>query len=188
MSTVYNSAAIAKTMNTGVSNVTGTTPENTTATEDYKHVVNNGGQYIKNPRNILVNSAVGRTSNGLTVSRNSDGTITIVGTATVATSVYFYNFTGSSIPTRVTESDYQKIPIGKYLCGSAPPGSEINKYSLACRVGAEIGGNTRLLRVQPGEPLMIDNTNGENSYILLYFTVWPGQAVNLTVNPYLKKV
>ena len=185
---VYNSAAIAETMNVGVSNVTGTTTENATATEDYKQVVNNGGQYIKNPRDILVNNAVGRTSNGLTVSRNSDGTISIVGTATATASVYFYNFTGSSIPTRVTDADYQKIPIGKYLCGSAPPGSEINKYLLSCRVGSEIGGNTRLLRVQSGEPLMIDNTNGESNYILLYFTVWSGQTVNLIVSPYLKKV
>lgn len=188
MSVNYNSLAIAETMNAGVSNVTGTTTENVTATESYNHVVNNGGQYIKNPRDILINNAVGRTSNGLTVSRNSDGTVTIVGTATATTSVYFYNYAGTSIPTTVTENAYQEIPKGKYIIGSSPNGSEINKYFMSYRYGSKIGGSTRLGRVLPNETNIIDNTNGDYKYILLYFTVWSGQTVNLTVNPYLKKV
>ena len=180
---VYNSAALATAMNSAINNVTGgeTTPMN------FSGAVNLG-KYIKNPRDILENNVTAKTANGLTITSNNDGTFNIVGTATAATNVLIKLFTGSGIPSTVNDTAYQEIPKGKYIIGSSPNGSAVNKYIMSYRYGSAVGGSTRLGRVQPGEINIIDNTNGDYNYILLYFTVWPGQTVNLTVNPYLKKV
>lgn len=186
---VYNSAAIAETMNVGVSNVTGTTAENVTATESYNQVVNNGGQYIKNPRDILINNTTGRTLGGLEISVNSDGTINVSGTATDNNrNIMFYSNSTGAIPTTVNASMYQKIPRGKYICGPSPAGSEANKYIMSMRYGSAIDGNTRLMRIPSGETIVIDNTTGDFDYCLIYFTVWVGIELKVVLNPYLKKV
>ena len=180
---VYNSAALATAMNSAINNVTGgeTTPMN------FSGAVNLG-KYIKNPRDILENNVTAKSLNGLTITSNNDGTFNIAGTATAVTSVLMKLFTNQGVPSNVQENAYQEIPKGKYIIGSSPVGSEINKYIMSYRYGTTIGGSTRLGRVLPNETNIIDNTNGEYKYILMYFSVWSGQTVNLTVNPYLKKV
>ncbi len=180
---VYNSAALAAAMNSAVNNVTG----GKLSPESYNGAVNLG-KYITNPRDILENNVTAKSVNGLTVTSNNDGTFNIVGTATAVTNVLLKLFTGAGIPTTVNDTAYQEIPKGKYIIGSSPNGSAVNKYIMSYRYGSTMGGSTTLQRIQPDEPLMIDNTNGDYNYILLYFTVWLGQTVNLTVNPYLKKV
>ena len=180
---VYNSAALAAAMNSSLNNVTGgeTTPIN------FSGAVNLG-KYIKNPRDILENNVTAKVINGLTITANNDGTFNVVGTATASTNVSMKLFTTTAIPANVQENAYQEIPKGKYIIGSSPTGSAVNKYIMSYRYGSTVGGSTRLGRVQPGETNLIDNTNGDYNYILLYFTVWSGQTVNITVNPYLKKV
>lgn len=180
---VYNSAAIAAAMNSAINNVTGgeTTPIN------FSGAVNLG-KYIKNPRDILENNVTAKSINGLSITSNNDGTFNAVGTATAATNVLMKLFTNAGVPSNVQENAYQEIPKGKYIIGSSPAGSEANKYIMSYRYGTTIGGSTRLSRILPDETNIIDNTNGDYKYILMYFTVWPGQTVNLTVNPYLKKV
>ena len=180
---VYNSAALAVAMNSAINNVTG----GELSPESYNGAVNLG-KYITNPRDILENNVTAKTVNGLTVTSNNDGTFNIVGTATASTNVLLKLFTGAGIPSTVNDTAYQEIPKGKYIIGSSPNGSAVNKYIMSYRYGSAVGGSTRLDRVQPGETNFIDNTNGDYNYILLYFTVWLGQTVNLTVNPYLKKV
>lgn len=180
---VYNSAALAAAMNSAVNNVTG----GELSPESYNGAVNLG-KYITNPRDILENNVTAKTISGLTITANNDGTFNIVGTATATTQVLMKLFTNAGVPANIQENAYQEIPKGKYIIGSSPAGSEVNKYIMSYRYGTTIGGSTRLDRVLPGETNIIDNTNGDYKYILLYFTVWPGQAVNLTVNPYLKKV
>ena len=181
---VYNSAALAAAMNSAINNVTGgeTTPEN------FGGAVNLG-KYIKNPRDILENNVTAKVVNGLTITANNDGTFSVVGTATATVLIQIKTFnTVSSVPVTVNDNDYQHIPKGKYILGSSPNGSEVNKYIMTYRYGSVKGGTTRLSRVLPNETNIIDNTNGEYNYIILYFVVWSGQTVNLTVNPYLKKV
>lgn len=180
---VYNSAALAAAMNSAINNVTG----GETTTENFGGAVNLG-KYIKNPRDILENNVTAKEINGLTITSNNDGTFNIVGTATAATNVLIKLFSNMGVPTSVNESAYQEIPKGEYIIGSSPVGSETNKYIMSYRYGTTMGGATTLKRIAPNETTIIDNTNGEYKYILLYFTVWSGQTVNLTVNPYLKKV
>lgn len=180
---VYNSGALAAAMNSVINNVTG----GETTSINFSGAVNLG-KYIKNPRDILVNNVTAKSINGLSITSNNDGTFNVVGTATAATNVLMKLFTNAGIPANVQENAYQEIPKGKYIIGSSPNGSEQNKYIMSYRYGSTMGGPTSLKRLQPNETDIIDNTNGDYNYILLYFTVWPGQTVNLTVNPYLKKV
>lgn len=180
---VYNSAALAAAMNSAINNVTG----GELSPESYNGAVNLG-KYIKNPHDILENNVTAKTANGLTVTSNNDGTFNVIGTATAVTNVLLKLFTNAGVPTNVQENAYQEIPKGKYIIGSSPNGSEVNKYIMSYRHGSTIGGSTAVKRIQPGEINIIDNTNGDYKYILLYFTVWSGQTVDLTVNPYLKKV
>lgn len=180
---VYNSAAIAAAMNSAINNVTG----GEVSTENFGGAVNLG-KYIKNPRDILEYNVTAKSINGLSITSNNDGTFNIVGTATAATNVLMKLFSNAGVPTSVQENAYQEIPKGKYIIGSSPADSAVNKYIMSYRYGTTIGGSTRLGRVLPNETNIIDNTDGEYKYILMYFTVWAGQTVNLTVNPYLKKV
>ena len=181
---VYNSAAIAAAMNSAINNVTG----GELSPESYNGAVNLG-KYITNPRDILENNVTARVNNGLTITSNNDGTFNVVGTATalVLVPIKGFNIT-TAVSGVVTADTYQHIPKGKYMIGSSPNGSEINKYIMSYRYGDKIGGSTNVVRVLPNETNVIDNTNGDYSYINLYFAVWSGQTVNLTVNPYLKKV
>lgn len=174
---VYNSAALAAAMNSSINNITGgeTTPE------DLKGAVNLG-TYIKNPRNIIINSATGRIINGLTITANNDGTITVRGTATTNTNLFIVN----NAPI-ISANSYQELPKGVYAISGSPVGAVESKFIMSFRYGATTTG-TSLMRIPAQTKVTIDNSNGTYKFIAPYISVWGGQTIDATFTPTLIKV
>lgn len=174
---VYNSAALAAAMNSSINNVTGgeTTPEN------FSGAVNLG-TYIKNPRNIIINNVTGRTINGLTITANNDGTITVTGTATANTNLFIVN---NAIT--VSVGSYQKLPKGVYIISGSPVGAGERGYIMSIRYG-DSTSSSAILRIPAQTKVTIDNSNGTYNFIAPYISVWSGETVNVTFTPTLIKV
>ena len=174
---VYNSAALAAAMNNAINNVTGgeTTPEN------FGGAVNLG-KYIKNPRNIIINNVTGRIINGLTITANNDGTITVTGTATANTNLFIVNNALT-----VSNNSYQELSKGVYIISGSPVGSVESKFIMSLRYGTTAAG-TAIKRIPAQTKVTIDNSNGAYKFIAPYISVWNGQTINATFTPTLIKV
>lgn len=174
---IYNSAALSAAMNSAINNVTGgeTTPMN------FSGAVNLG-KYIKNPRNIIINNATGRIINGLTITANNDGTITVTGTATANTNLFIVN----NAPT-ISVGSSQKLPKGIYIISGSPVGAGVNDYIMSMRYG-ESTSNMALMRIPAQTKVTIDNSNGAYNFIAPYISIWSGKTVNTTFTPTLIKV
>jgi len=174
---VYNSAALAAAINSSINNVTG----GETTSENFSGAVNLG-TYIKNPRNIIINNATGRTINGLTITANNDGTITVTGTATANTNLFIVDNTLT-----VSVNSYQKLPKGTYIISGSPVGADVNKYIMSIRYG-RTATSAAIQRISAQTKVTIDNNDGTYNFIAPYISVWNGQTVNVTFIPTLIKV
>lgn len=174
---VYNSAAIAAAMNSVINNVTGgeTTPEN------FKGAVNHG-KYIKNPLDVLINTITSQTFNGLEIRRNSDESLSISGTATASTNLYYVNNA-----TTISNDAYQRLGRHKYYVTGGAKGGAVNSYIITIGYKKLLTDTLRTVRIPYGETVILDNTNGAYDYIAPYIAVWRNTTVNFTTNLQIKK-
>ena len=145
------------------------------------------GQYVipvETSEDILVNNLTSQEYNGLTLTKNSDGSVRIQGTATANSNFHLYNDSHSA-----TLSSYQIIDNGTYYIGGGIEGSEEGKYYLSARYDDAAGGApSQVLRIPYGDNILIDNPTGAYKYLSFYIAVWKGQTVDFTCKPYLKAV
>ena len=174
---VYNSAALAAAMNSSLNNVTGTE----ISTTDYNGAVNLG-KHIKNPLDILVNTISSQNVNGLEIGRNSDESISVSGTATANTNLYYVN--NSTI---VSNACYQRLGRHKYYVTGGIKGSLVNSYIITIGYKKLLTDTLRTIRVPYGETVILDNTNGNYDYIAPYIAIWRNTTVNFIANLQIKK-
>lgn len=139
---------------------------------------------IETAEDILVNNLTTQEYNGLTLTRNADGSVRVQGTATANSSFHLYNDSHSAIL-----SSYQIIDNGTYYIGGGIEGNEEGKFYLSARYDdAEGGTPAQTLRIPYGENIRLDNSAGAYKYLSVYISVWSGITVDFTCNPYLKAV
>lgn len=134
-------------------------------------------------KNILENYYQSEEYNGLTITVNSDKSITLNGTASAACTIAIFN----NSHTLVTAA-YQIIDNGTYILTGAPESQSDGTYMLSYRYDDAIGGAPSVLgRVTP-EGVEIDNTNGAYRYLAVYIAVWSGAVLDhVTFRPMLRR-
>lgn len=136
------------------------------------------------PENMLINNLTSQEYNGLTLTKNPDGSVRVQGTATANVNFCLYN-NGYTL----TTSAYQVIENGIYYIGGGIEGNEEGKFILSARYDDAIGGApSQMFRIPYGENVRIDNSNGEYKYLAVYIAVWSGTTVDFICKPYLYKV
>lgn len=123
-------------------------------------------------QNILVNnvSANQQSANGLTFKKNSDGSVTISGTATATSNLW--------INTGVT-----KIPRGVYTLSGCPQGGSKSTYRLICNY--RIGSTDSTWLADDGNGMSGELTS-DIDYIRCAFVVFSGTTVDFTFYPQLE--
>lgn len=159
------------------------TPENPIQPSGCGEFINE--QYIipvETAEDILVNNLTSQVYNGLTLTKNADGSVRVQGTAIANRNFHLYNDSHSA-----TLSSYQIIDNGIYYIGGGIEGNEEGKYYLSAMYDDDTGGApSRVLRIPYGENIRIDNSTGEYRYLSVYIAVWKGTTVDFTCKPYLK--
>ena len=131
--------------------------------------------------NVIVDNLASTTVNGITITRNNDGSVTFNGTATAATNFIISNNTQ-------TVFDYYLIDRDLYYIDGSPEGAAVYKYIMSYRYINENGDPSSLARVPYGGAVL-DNTNGDRNKIAPYITVWSGITCNqVTFFPSLRKM
>lgn len=139
---------------------------------------------VETSEDILVNNLTSQEYNGLTLTKNPDGSVRVQGTATANVNFCLYN-NGYTL----TTDAYQVIENGVYYVGGGIEGNEEGRFYLSARYDDAIGGApSQLFRIPYGESIRIDNSNGEYKYLAVYLAVWRGATVDFTCKPYLKAV
>ena len=132
-------------------------------------------------KNVIVNTLASQTYNGITLTRNSDGSVTLNGTAEAS-----MNFSMTRDTHTLNPDDYQPIENAVYVISGSPEGAAVNKYMMSFRYVSAIGSTSSFARI-PQEGLTIDNTGGEYNYIAPYISVWSGITCNnVTFRPMLR--
>ena len=132
---------------------------------------------------ILVNNLTTQEYNGLTLTRNADGSVRVQGTATANSNFYLCNDGHSAIL-----ASYQIIDNGIYYTGGGIEGGEEGKFILSAAYDDAIGGTAaRRFRIPYGENIRIDNSTGAYKYLSIYIAVWNSATVDFTCKPYLSK-
>ena len=134
--------------------------------------------------NIIKNELTSRTVNGITLTVNSDGTVTVNGTATADTT---FSLVRGRNGTSFTSADYQELQNGVYVISGSPSDGAVNKYLMSYRYDNDLSSDppSGLARVYPGRNIL-DNSSGTRRYICPYISVWSGITVdNVTFSPYL---
>lgn len=136
------------------------------------------------PEDVLVNNLTSKEVNGLTVTRNADGSVSVKGTSTANTNLCIYNDSLSA-----TAAAYQIIENGQYLIGGGIAGGAENEFILSASYDDALGGTpARRMRVPYGEEIPLDNSDGAYRYLCVYIAVWKSQTVDFTCKPHLYKV
>lgn len=131
--------------------------------------------------NVIVDNLAPKTVNGITVTRNNDGSVTFNGTATAATNFFISN-------NAQTVGDYYLIDRDLYYIDGSPEGAAVYKYIMSYRYINENDDPSSLARVPYGGGVL-DNTNGDRNKIAPYITVWSGITCNqVTFFPSLRKM
>lgn len=131
--------------------------------------------------NEILNNVASQEINGLTVTRNGDGSLTLNGTATASTNFVLKNDSHAV-------GDYYQIDKDRYYISGSPEGSASNKYIMSYRYIAENSESSTIARVPSGGGIL-DNTNGDRNTIAPYITVWSGITCNnVTFRPALQKI
>jgi len=139
---------------------------------------------VETSEDILVNNLTSKEVNGLTVTRNADGSVSVKGTSTANTNLCIYNDSLS-----ITAAAYQIIENGQYLIGGGIAGGAENEFILSARYDDALGGTpARRMRVPYGEEIPLDNSDGAYRYLCVYIAVWKDQTVDFNCKPYLKAV
>ena len=129
----------------------------------------------------ILNNVTSQEINGLTVTRNGDGSLTFNGTATASTNFFLKNDSH-------TVGDYYQIEKDRYYISGSPQGAASNKYIMSYRYIAENSESSTIARVPSGGDIL-DNTNGDRNTIAPYIAVWSGITCNnVTFNPELRKI
>lgn len=140
-------------------------------------------KYCKtNGPNLVENNLTNKTANGLTITVNGNA-ITVNGTATANTNINIYNDTvGSNL-------GYQKLGKGKYIVDGNPSDAANNDFILSLRYRATESGTSAIMRFPVGETTVIDNTNGDYTYVGIYVAVWSGKTLdNKVFTPTIKPI
>lgn len=126
-------------------------------------------------KNIIKNELTSRTINGVTLTVNSDKSITLNGTATATTSFILFGDCVDSI----TRDNYQELQNGVYVISGSPSDALENRYIMSFRYDDDIYSDpmSNLARVYPGN-ITLDNTNGDFRYICPYISIWSGVTAN----------
>ena len=136
--------------------------------------------------NELTNNITSQEINGLTVTRNQDGSITINGTASASTSFVIKN-DGHSVGTSENEN-YITIDQDRYFISGSPIGSATNKYIMSYRYIGVNDSATSLARVPQGGAILNNLDNGRYK-IAPYITVWSGiHCDDVVFKPMLQKI
>ena len=136
--------------------------------------------------NELTNNITSQEINGLTVTRNQDGSITINGTASASTSFVIKN-DGHSVGTSENEN-YITIDQARYFISGSPIGSASNKYIMSYRYIGVNDSATSLARVPQGGAILNNLDNGRYK-IAPYITVWSGiHCDDVVFKPMLQKI
>lgn len=131
--------------------------------------------------NVIVDNLASTTVNGITMTRNNDGSVTFNGTATAATNFVIANNTQGVF-------DYYLIDRDLYYIDGSPEGAAVYKYIMSYRYINENGDPSSLARVPYGGAVL-DNTNGDRNKIAPYISVWSGITCNqVTFFPSLRKM
>ena len=131
--------------------------------------------------NVIVDNLAPKTVNGITMTRNNDGSVTFNGTATAATNFFISN-------NAQTVGDYYLIDRDLYYIDGSPEGADVYKYIMSYRYINENDDPSSLARVPYGGGVL-DNTNGDRNKIAPYITVWSGITCNqVTFFPSLRKM
>lgn len=139
---------------------------------------------VETSEDILINSLTSQEYNGLTLTKNPDGSVRVQGTATANVNFCLYNNSYA-----LTANAYQIIENGVYYIGGGIEGNKEGKFILSARYDDAIGGApSQMFRIPYGENIKIDNSNGEYKYLAVYIAVWNGQTVDFVCKPYLKAV
>lgn len=140
-------------------------------------------KYCKtNGPNLVENNLTNKTANGLTITVNGNA-ITVNGTATGNTNINIQNDTvGANL-------GYQKLGKGKYILDGNPAGAANNNFIISMRYKATESGASAIMRFPVGETVVIDNTNGDYTYIGIYVAVWNGKTLdNKVFTPTIKPI
>ena len=127
-------------------------------------------------KNEIINTIATQTRNGLTITRNDDGSITINGTATANT-----NFVLTQDTQTFNVADYQEIDRQRYILSGSPASGAVNKYLMSFKYCSAAGSASSFARVPAGGSAVIDNTSGDHCLIAPYITVWNGITCNNVV-------
>lgn len=122
-----------------------------------------GSMYSK--KNLLPNDLSSRTVNGLTVTVNSDKSVTIVGTASAQTALLMK----------------AALPVGSYKVSGTPAGSNTNTYHML--FDNQATGTTKYVTEStPDQSLDVS----EASTVSIYIRVMNGQTINATFYPMVR--
>ena len=136
--------------------------------------------------NELTNNITSQEINGLTVTRNYDGSITINGTASASTSFVVKN-DGHSVGAALNDN-YITIDQARYFISGSPIGSATNKYIMSYRYIGVNDSETSLARVPQGGAILNNLDNGRYK-IAPYITVWSGvRCEDVVFKPMLQKI
>lgn len=140
-------------------------------------------KYCKtNGPNLVINNLTDKTANGLTITVNGEA-ITVNGTATANTNINIQNNTvGANL-------GYQKLGKGKYILVGNPSDAANNDFMLSLRYKSTESDTSTIMRFPVGETVVIDNTNGDYTYVGIYIAVWNGKTLdNKVFNPTIKPI
>lgn len=134
--------------------------------------------------NILVNTYQSEEYNGITITVNSDKSITLNGTAESSIILAVCNGSHS-----LTTPAYQIIDNGLYVISGSPSNQSEGTFMLSYRYDDAIGGTPSVLGRVPESGVIIDNRNGAYRYLAVYIAVWQGATLNnVTFYPMLRRL
>ncbi len=130
-------------------------------------------------KNLLPNRGVETsTTNGITFTKNSDGSVTANGTATAEAVYYVVNNTSEDMLNFSSE----------YVLSGCPEGGDPTKYQLAYRVGKKVGNTYVNAAVDYGSGVRMIGFDGSTEHINVNISIKSGQTVdNLVFKPMVRK-
>lgn len=130
-------------------------------------------------KNLLPNRGVDTyTNNGITFTKNSDGSVTANGTAT-AEAVYY-------VILNTSEDSFNFSP--EYVMTGCPEGGDTTKYQLAYRVGKKVGNVYVNAAVDFGQGVRLISFDGSTEQVNVNISIKNGQTVdNLVFKPMIRK-
>lgn len=130
-------------------------------------------------KNLLPNrGAETTTTNGITFTKNSDGSVTANGTATAEAVYYVVNNTSEDMLNFSPE----------YILTGCPEGGDLTKYQLSYRIGKKAGNVYVNAAVDFGSGVRLISFDGSTEHVNVNISIKSGQTVeNLVFKPMIRK-